>query len=492
MIFLTMIFQMKQSKFFLLLVLFGLAFFSSCGDDDPELDDDTMVEETSTLYDATTFNKECDDENSIDLNIVTVTDRGEGTGTTTWTSDNNYILNGLVFVNEGQTLVIEAGTVIKGKSGQGENASALIVARGGTILAEGTATDPIVFTSESDQLFRDPNGNLCSEGGQSSAVNGLWGGLIVLGDAGLNSAPGETAIEGVPTTEPRGLYGGDNDGDNSGTLRYVSIRHGGTDIGAGNEINGLTLGGVGSGTTIEYIEIFANADDGIEFFGGTVNTKHIAVSYCGDDGTDYDEGYRGMNQFWLVYQENDGDSGGEHDGGTDPETAQPFATPTIFNATYIGQGSDENRAVRIRDNAGAFYYNSLFSSYQRGVHIELLDDEQDSFKQLKDGNLVFNNNIFHNIGGDVFSVEDQTSNGDGVDDANADTMDIFNDNDNTVLGANELSFTSRVIPDSNAALEGGADATDEFFDDVDYKGAVEPGTTTPWIAGWTRLSKELN
>ena len=484
--------KMKQFKYLLPLTLLFLAIFASCGDDDFNVEDDTMVDESSTLYESSSFSKACDDGTSQELNLITVTDRGEGTGSTTWTKDNNYILNGLVFVNPGQTLIIEAGTVIKGKSGQGENAAALIVARGGTILAEGTATDPIIFTSESDQLFRDPMGNLCSEGGQSSSVNGLWGGLIVLGNAGLNSAPGETAIDGVPTTEPRGLFGGSNDADNSGVLKYVSIRHGGTDIGAGNEINGLTLGGVGSSTVIEYIEVFANADDGIEFFGGTARVKYLAVSYCGDDGTDYDEGFRGKGQFWLVVQDETGDSGGEHDGGTDPETAQPYATPTIFNATYLGDSPDQKRAVRIRDNAGGYYYNSIFSSYLRGVHIELLDDEQDSFKQLQDGNLVFNNNVFHNIGGDVFSIEDQTSNGTGVDAANAEAMNIFNENDNTVLGESELSFTQQVIPAENAVLEGGAAPTDAFFEQVDYKGAVEPGTTNSWIMGWTRLSRELN
>ena len=163
---------------------------------------------------------------------VTTADIPAGTNVE-WTADNEYVLNGLVFVSEGSSLTIQPGTVIKGKPGQGENASALVVARG------------------------------------------LWGGVIILGRASLNSEPGETPIEGIPTTEPRGIYGGDDDGDNSGVFRYVSIRHGGTDIGAGNEINGLTMGGVGSGTVIEYVEVYNNQDDGFEWFGGTVNTKYL-------------------------------------------------------------------------------------------------------------------------------------------------------------------------------------------------------------------------
>ena len=168
----------------------------------------------------------------------TIVDDGNGTGTTTWKSGKTYYLQGFVFVNEGQILSIEPGCVIKGKAGQGENASALIVSRGGKIIAEGNADNPIIFTAEADDL----NGSV------SITDRGLWGGLIVLGKAELNSSPGESQIEGIPTSESRGRYGGNDDNDNSGVLKYISIRHGGTDIGEGNEINGLTLGGVGSNT----------------------------------------------------------------------------------------------------------------------------------------------------------------------------------------------------------------------------------------------------
>ena len=145
--------------------------------------------------------------------IINITDDGSGTGTTTWTSDNTYILNGFVFVNDGDSLTIEAGTIIKGAAGTQSNASALIVARGGYINAEGTVDSPIIMTFQGDPL----------DGSIPYTTKGQWGGLIILGDARLNSVPGETAIEGIPTTESRGLYGGDNDEDNSGILKYVSI-----------------------------------------------------------------------------------------------------------------------------------------------------------------------------------------------------------------------------------------------------------------------------
>ena len=163
-----------------------------------------------------------------------ITDNGGGTGTVTWTKDKTYIIEGFVFVNEGQTLTIEPGTVVYGRTGQGENASALIVARDGKIIAEGTPDEPIIFTVEGDDLL----------GSVPVNAKGLWGGLIILGRAKLNTPSGEANIEGIPLSEDRGIYGGLLDDDDSGILRYVSIRHGGTNIGEGNEINGLTLGGV--------------------------------------------------------------------------------------------------------------------------------------------------------------------------------------------------------------------------------------------------------
>ncbi len=304
-----------------------------------------------------------------------------------WTADNTYILDGFVFVNPGQTLNIEAGTVIQGKPGEDVNASALIVARGAKINANGTANLPIIFTFEGDQ------------GGTPGTLRGQWGGLIVLGNAGLNSSPGETAVEGIPTNETRGLYGGNDDNDNSGVLRYVSIRHGGTNIGADNEINGLTMGGVGAGTTIEYVEIIANKDDGIEWFGGTAKGKYLISAYCADDALDYDEGFRGQNQFVIIHQDaalDAADRGGEHDGGTDPETGTPYATPVFCNVTSIG--NVDSRAITFRDNAGGEYHNSIFVGFGKGIDIEdLASQEQDSYKQWETGLLKLENNVFFNI-----------------------------------------------------------------------------------------------
>ncbi len=323
--------------------------------------------------------------NRIVINDELMSDAGN---TINWTNENTYILEGLVFISEGQTLEIEPGTVIQGMPGEGANASALIIARGATIIADGTANQPIIFTFEGDTGLTPAN------------ERGRWGGLIVLGSASLNSNPGESAIEGIDTNEARGLYGGSDDTDNSGIIRYVSIRHGGTNIGADNEINGLTLGGVGSGTTIDFVEVIGNRDDGIEWFGGTVNTSHLLSVFCGDDGLDYDEGYRGVNQYIIVHQDDtagEADRGGEHDGGTNPEEATPFATPIFTNVTSIGNPG--SRALTFRDNAGGEYYNSIFFNYGRGVDIEdLAGQEQDSYRQFQDGNLQLGCNVFWTIG----------------------------------------------------------------------------------------------
>ncbi len=438
----------------------------------------------TAIYDNEGAAMSADQSKSITLSgttheTITITDDGNGVGTSTWTANNTYLLDGFCFVNDGQTLTIEAGTVIKGKPGQGENASALIVARGGKLIAEGTKAAPIIFTCESDDL----NGSV------GLSDRGLWGGVILLGKAQLNSTPGESQIEGIPTNEPRGLYGGSDDTDNSGILKYISIRHGGTDIGDGNEINGLTLGAVGSGTVIDYIEVLANKDDGIEFFGGMPHVKHFLSVYCADDSFDYDEGFRGYGQFWCAIQDpNEGDRIGEHDGGTDPETGTPYAEPKIYNVTYIGRGADAGkRTVTFRDNAGGHYVNSIFYNQAKGIDIENLADNQDSYKQFQDGLLTIENNVFWNIADNtpegIFKIS-----GHGA--SPADSL--------AAVQAFAAYFTSagNTIADPGISAGNPVPATPfsdnmasypaEWFDNVNYKGAFG---NENWAVGWTEFFK---
>ena len=191
----------------------------------------------------------------------------DSAGVYTWTKDTIYHLDGFVFLENTGSLTIEAGTIIKGLKQEnvtsGDNASALIISRGATIYAVGTKDAPIIFTGEDDDLT-DPFDLTPFDRGE-------WGGLIILGAGTLGNSSPEAAIEGIPAGEYRAVYGGTNDADSSGVLKFVSIRHGGAALSPGDEINGLTLGGVGSGTEISYVEVYSNLDDGIEFFGGAVD-----------------------------------------------------------------------------------------------------------------------------------------------------------------------------------------------------------------------------
>lgn len=314
------------------------------------------------------------------LQAATVNVSGSIVTNTSWSADNEYVLSGYVFVTSGATLTIEPGTVIKGEVSTGAGAAALVITRGSMIMAEGTADRPIIFTSELDPL----------DGSLGSDRKALWGGVVVLGSASINSrsdgeAPGtpvEDQIEGFAVSSeqiPLITFGGTNDADNSGVIRYVSIRHGGATIGTGNEINGLTLGGVGSGTQISFVEVFANQDDGFEFFGGTVNASYLVAAFGGDDSFDFDQGYRGTLHHLFTIQDQDplepSDKAIEWDGATSPLTATPISNVTVTNLTAIGIGTSgagdgSNAPINPRDNATVNLHNSVFVNYERGIEIE--------------------------------------------------------------------------------------------------------------------------
>jgi len=271
----------------------------------------------------------------ITTNVIVTTNI---TTNTTWTSDNVYELAGRITVTSGVYLTIEPGTIIKGQAGTGANATALLVARGGKIIAEGTSQLPIIFTSVADEISPEQvkQGNFTSPNLDPTS-QGLWGGVIILGYAPISASANEIQIEGIPTTDENGLYGGTNPTDNSGVLKYVSIRHGGANIGNGNEINGLTLGGVGNGTIIENIEIVGNQDDGVEFFGGTVNVNNLIVWFSGDDAIDTDQSWGGTLNNFIVICGNATDHALEIDG---PEGTY-LASHTIRNGTIKGSPEAE-------------------------------------------------------------------------------------------------------------------------------------------------------
>ena len=405
-----------------------------------------------------------------------LTDKGAGTGTITWTKENEYILEGFVFVNDGQELTIEPGTVVRFRQGKAENASALIVARGGKIFAEGTPDEPIIFTAEEDDLL----------GSVAKEERGLWGGLIILGNAPINTETGEASVEGIPFQEPRGIYGGVDENDNSGVLKYVSIRHGGTNIGDGNEINGLTLGGVGNQTLIDYVEVIANEDDGIEIFGGTVNLEHIVVSGCGDDVFDYDFGWNGNGQFWLGVQSDYlGDNLIEAGGGTAPVNGLPFSLPKIFNATLIGnRQTSEGACALFNRNAGGIIANSIFMHKNRGVLLEVTDSHNDSYYRWQQGDLRIKSNVFFDVAASnpasVFELTGVYNN----EEAN-EWNSYFNVAENAIVNPHIDPEAGDYIPPEKLQTDLHSYPL-PWFQIVNFKGAFGESN---WIEGWTLLSE---
>ncbi|SHF47127.1 hypothetical protein SAMN05444274_105347 [Mariniphaga anaerophila] len=412
----------------------------------------------------------------VEGNTGTFRDDGSGTGTVTWTKQNEYILEGFVFVNDGQTLTIEPGTVVRFRSGQAENASALVVARGGKIIARGTKEEPIIFTSESDDLL----------GSVEKSARGLWGGLIILGNAPVNLSSGEAQVEGIPYFETRGYYGGVDEDDNSGVLRYVSIRHGGTNIGAGNEINGLTLGGVGRKTEIDFVEIISNEDDGVEIFGGTVNLRHMVISGCGDDSFDYDLGWNGNGQFWLGVENNyTGDNLIEAGGGTAPVIGFPHSLPKIYNATLVGNGQTGNGALALFDRfAGGIIANSILINDSKGILLQTTNGDNDSFSQWKNGKLEIKNNLFYNVptGGEspifklsgIFSPEMENE-----------WAAYFSAGKNEFRDPGIDIESGNFVPDPKITGHL-SEYPDSWFQQVDFKGAFGENN---WIEGWTLLAE---
>ena len=257
------------------------------------------------------------------------------TTNTTWETGKTYVLAGRISVTAGVTLTIQPGVIVKGQVGSGANASALVIARGARINAAGTATQPIIFTTVADEI---KPGQIASPNLEPN-LEGLWGGLLIMGRAKGSFAGDvtEIQIEGIPTSDTNGLYGGNDDTDNSGVLKYVSIRHGGANIGEGNEINGLTLGAVGSGTVIENVEVVANQDDGIEWFGGTVSVKNALVWNSGDDAVDTDQSWAGTLDNFIIIAGSNTDHALEIDG---PEGAYN-AGHTVKNGSVKGNPATE-------------------------------------------------------------------------------------------------------------------------------------------------------
>jgi len=297
--------------------------------------------------------------------------------TTTLTSDKEWTLKGYVYVTDGASLIIQPGTTIKSDIAE---KGALCIERGAKIIAEGTALKPIVFTSGQPIGQRNP---------------GDWGGIVILGKAKTNRTSEPTIEGGIGRP-----YGGTNDEDNSGVLRYVRIEYAGIAALPNSEINALTLGGVGRGTTIEYVQtIYAN-DDAFEFFGGTVSPKYLYAFATADDDYDFDFGYTGELSFGvskrdpLFVDNGDAGNGVECDNDGTGSTAQPYTHPKLLNMILVGPNistalANHNLGLRFRRATQFTMKNSVIWGWMKGG-LSLESNETTQF--VKDGISVFENN----------------------------------------------------------------------------------------------------
>lgn len=508
---------------------------------------------------------------------------------TTWTAGNEYVLTDVIFVTNGATLTINEGVVVRGepKSDTAYDPGTLVISRDGQINASGSPANPIIFTTaalednlgdtdgyENDYDYStsidynaelaggatfvdsDPAGSPLSPGeGYVSAIagdtshlgtpggkysfdsdlgsneyRGLWGGVIILGNAPTNCIDID-GVSGIATATTKGgdpvlndifegfieglapanygslgVYGGSNPNDSSGTFRYVSIRHGGTNIAADNEINGLTMGGVGFGTKLEYVEVYCNNDDGFEWFGGTVNSRYLVSLYNNDDSFDIDDGFTGLGQFWFSLQIDDnqnGDHGGEHDGtngnhdnidvaslndttlsGTgDAGIGIPVAFPTIYNATYIQAGSAEH-TLKHEDSFGGNYYNSIFVGDGSN---EFLDAGSEMSNRIAagDADFVSNSYIYNHDG-----VSDDANLGSAI----SDNDNVFSETVNPLNNALG-NVRQNVDPRATSAAPGGLSlepVTATFFISASYAGAFNPQETSYWTDGWSVFSASVD
>lgn len=358
--------------------------FTSCKDDDDDENDNQDVETGNVI---------------VSSNI---------TENTVWTSDKVYQLAGRIAVEAGATLTIEPGTIIKGEAGTGTNATALLIAKDAKIMAEGTSDAPIIFTSVADEITPEQvaNGDFISPNMDPTA-NGYWGGVLVLGNAPISVSGGNSAqIEGIPSSDPNGKYGGNDPNDNSGILKHISIRHGGSNIGEGNEINGLTLGGVGSGTVIENIEVVANQDDAIEWFGGTVNVTNAVVWNAGDDGLDADQGWNGTCDNFVIISPDDHlfELDGIEGNTQDPAEIEKYGSYTFKNGYVIANTDDVTSSDLINlDPETSVHFQNVFFTEIDGVQQITLKGSA----TLPDGFLDGVNTTFTDV---VLNVTDDVAN----------------------------------------------------------------------------------
>ncbi len=413
----------------------------------------------------------------------------------TLTNDRIWQLEGILRVQNGGRLNIQAGTRVEGLTNAAET-QAIFVERGGQIFSEGTQNQPVVLT--------------CTA---APKVKGCWGGVFIagrgsvnLGDAALGPSPDAPGCNQRPGEGNAPVYGGCNPNDNSGVVRYTVIEYAGRVIGANNELNGLTLGAVGRGTTIEYVQIHAGTDDGIEFFGGEVNTKYLVLTGNDDDGFDVSFGYTGQNQF--VIAQNDfgsaaGDSKAIEADGNEPApgtNATPRTAPQLYNFTLIGnlsQSIASNFAIHLRRGVGLTLANSLVAGFGIGLDI----DDPLTCDSFGTGPIRIVNTTFIDVadlgtsdgsdpacvaGGSTTEGEEAFINAEATNRVRSGLASVLIDGTNTNLPDWRMLLSAGQPAEAGTAAP---PAGSTFIVSTTYRGAVAPATSAgiiPWYSGWTR------
>ena len=360
---------------------------------------------------------------------------GNITANATLTSGSSYKLSGGLHVKAGSTLTIEPGVTVVAVDDDAPDY--ILIEQGAKIDAQGTASSPIVMTSELKK-------------------SGAWGGIHICGRAHTNAG------EGVLSEIGNAPYGGSDDSDNSGTLRYIRLEYTGFALDEEHEANGISFYGVGNGTTVEYIQAYKGSDDGFEFFGGSVNVKHMVVTDCTDDSFDWTEGWNGRGQFLVAYQsgEEECDCLMECDNNGNNFDATPVAHPILSNLTLVGDNSANNtRGIRLRAGTQAEIYNSIVTGKAKCITLETEQTEQ---------SLLNGTSKLQHI---AMSTDLDSENG-------IYTAEMFADGT-----GNTTDYVNALTGDYVGTLSGGVTPDDPFFSRVDYKGAVN--AADDWTSGWT-------
>lgn len=462
--------------------------------------------------------------------------------TTILDCSKNWILDKKIFVDNGKSLVINAGTVIKGrKYSTPDSAVCLIVSRGAKIIADGNYDCPIVMTAEADPM----------DGSFPIANNGQWGGLVLAGKATNNltlaangpytagAGNGKLAVadgvgyfEGFATSDPRMYFGADltgsatgttetfDDNDNSGILRYFSVRYAGAILNVGGEINGISLGSVGRGTTIEHIEVISAADDNMEFWGGTVQVKHAAFMFGNDDMYDFDDGYNGKAQFVFSIKSStndtlitskDADNGFECDADDQKSNLFPRSHPIFYNCTMIGNGkqaltSDNSgiAAIEAKELTEGEFYNNVFANFRYGLNLikslgtragteEAYTNWANNSGSAHPNSLKVKCNVFVGCQKDIAIDKNATGTLLTSDTAQFYTTDM-NKHMTTIPGftyvwamngnTNAVATQFDATPNPGLATTGcPLPPSDGFFTPVTYKGAFDPNGKS-WLSNW--------